>query len=95
MKPSGYIQIEEAKKDGRWERAYSPQKEAVLPADFMTALKNHKKAELALKTLNKSNVYSIILKIETAQNKQQRKKRIESIIELLEKTKRTVKITQD
>ena len=85
MKPSGLSQIDAAKRDGRWEKAYNPQKIAVLPTDFTEELKKHKKATLFFKTLKKSDVYIIIFQIETARNEEQKRKRIQSIIEKLEK----------
>ena len=85
MKPPGLSQIEAAKKDGRWDRAYEPQKTATLPADFVNELKKHEKAASFFKGLGKSDVYTIIFLIETAKNEEQRRTRIQSIIEKLEK----------
>jgi uncharacterized protein YdeI (YjbR/CyaY-like superfamily) len=85
MKPPGLSQIEAAKQDGRWDRAYKPQKTATLPADFVIELEKHEKATSFLKGLGKSDVYIIIFLIETAKSDEQRSTRIQSITEKLEK----------
>ncbi len=83
MKPSGLRQIEEAKADGRWARAYSPPSTAVLPKDFITAVGRNKKAKEFLKTLNRSNRYSIIFRIENAKSPEKRREKIRSIVKML------------
>ena len=58
-------EIQQAKADGRWERAYEPQKTATLPTDFLRKVSKNKKAKTFLKTLNRSNVYTIIFRLST------------------------------
>jgi len=48
MKSAGLKQVEEAKRDGRWDRAYSPPSTAKLPQDFIKALEKNKEAEAFL-----------------------------------------------
>ena len=84
MRPSGMLEVESAMADGRWERAYSPQSSASLPKDFLNAVSRNRKANAFLKTLNKSNVYSIVFRLETATTKEKRKAKISSIIKMLE-----------
>ena len=38
MKPSGIHEVEKAKKDGRWERAYDSPGTMVVPVDFILEL---------------------------------------------------------
>lgn len=80
MKPSGQKEIDEAKEDGRWARAYSPQRTAKVPADFMRELRKNKQALEFFSTLNRVNRYAIIFRI---QNSKRRKERIAAIIEML------------
>jgi uncharacterized protein YdeI (YjbR/CyaY-like superfamily) len=80
MKSPGLIQMEAAKQDGRWDRAYKPQRTAAVPADFVKELEKHEKAVSFLKGLSKSDVYLIIFLIETAKSEEQRRTRIQSII---------------
>jgi len=83
MKPAGLRQIEIAKEDGRWNRAYSPQRAAVIPADFIKELNKNKEAKAFFKTLNKTNTYSIVFRLENTKSPQQRKEKISTIIKML------------
>jgi uncharacterized protein YdeI (YjbR/CyaY-like superfamily) len=85
MKPAGLKQIEGAKRDGRWDRAYSPQSKAKVPADFTRELKKNEKALAFFGTLNKANVYSVVFRLETAKDEEARKARINRIIKMFEK----------
>lgn len=85
MKPSGWKEIELAKADGRFERAYDSPREMVVPKDFMLELTKNKKAHAFFKTLNKTNLYTIGWRLQTATSSQARLKRIIAIIEKLEK----------
>jgi uncharacterized protein YdeI (YjbR/CyaY-like superfamily) len=84
MKPSGIRAVEEAKKDGRWERAYHPPSTAVLPADLMEKMRRNRKVRSFFETLNKTNRYAIIFRIETTKDPEKRKKRIDEVIRRLE-----------
>ncbi len=83
MKPGGMKEIEEAKADGRWERAYEPQKTATLPPDFLEKINKNKKAKAFLKTLNRSNVYAIIFRLHTIRDGKRRMEKTDSIIAML------------
>ncbi len=86
MQLSGLKQIENAKKDGRWNNAYAPQRTAKLPSDFIREVNKNKKAKTFLKTLNRSNTYWMIFRLHhTKEGK--RKEKIASIIAMLEKGK--------
>jgi uncharacterized protein YdeI (YjbR/CyaY-like superfamily) len=85
MKPAGLKQIEEAKRDGRWDRAYSPQSKAVVPADFKRELDKNKGALAFFRTLNKTNVYAVVFRLESAKSADVRKARIRRMIEMLER----------
>jgi len=88
MKPPGLRQIEAAKQDGRWDKAYSPQRTTILSTDFMEELETNEKAKSFFGILTKSEFYIIIFMIETAKNLEQRRNRIHSIIKTLEKQKK-------
>ncbi len=87
MKPEGMKQIEEAKRDGRWDRAYQPQKNALLPEDFVKELNKNLKAKAFFKTINKLNRYAIIFRIENAKSAESRRAKIKYIIDMLEEGK--------
>ncbi len=88
MMPSGLTKVEEAKTDGRWQRAYDSPTNAKIPDDFLKELKKHKAAEEFFKTLNKTNVYHIAYQLQNAKKEETRQKRIAMIIQKLEKKER-------
>lgn len=85
MKPAGIKQIEEAKKDGRWERAYSPPSEAKVPDDFLKELAKNRKANGFFHKLVKTNVYSIIFRVENTKSSELRRAKVREIVEMLER----------
>ena len=85
MKPSGLIEVEKAKKDGRWERAYDSPGKMIVPADFIELLSKNKKAFEFFESLNKTNKYSIGWRLQTAKNPEAREKRIIEIINKMDK----------
>ena len=85
MKPSGLKEIEAAKRDGRWERAYDSPSAMQVPQDFHKKLSKDKKAKEFFSTLNKANVYSIAWRLQTANKPETRAKRMKAIIEMLKR----------
>jgi uncharacterized protein YdeI (YjbR/CyaY-like superfamily) len=85
MKPAGIKEVEAAKADGRWEQAYESSANMTVPADFLNELAKNKKAEAFFKTLNKTNVYSIVWRLQTAKKTETRNKRMKAILEMLKK----------
>ena len=85
MKPSGLKAVEAAKQDGRWDAAYSSQKNIVVPADFQSALEKNKKAKAFFETLTGAKRYSFLFRIETAKKAETREKRIGQFVQMLAK----------
>lgn len=85
MKDAGLREIEAAKQDGRWARAYSSPRNAVMPPDFMKELNKNRDAKAFFKTLNKSNAYAIIFRLQNTKSPERRKEKIHYIIKMLEK----------
>jgi uncharacterized protein YdeI (YjbR/CyaY-like superfamily) len=85
IQPSGMEQVELAKEDGRWEKAYDSPKNMKVPEDFITQLKKFKKAHAFFMTLNKSNLFAIAWRLQTAKKEETRKRRMTAIIEMLKK----------
>jgi uncharacterized protein YdeI (YjbR/CyaY-like superfamily) len=85
MKPAGLKAIQAAKQDGRWDAAYSSQKNISAPDDFQTALDKNKNAKAFFGTLNSVNRYAILFRIETAKKAETRAKRIQQFVEMLER----------
>jgi uncharacterized protein YdeI (YjbR/CyaY-like superfamily) len=85
MKPAGFQQIEAAKLDGRWEKAYDSPATATIPDDFLHELAKDKQARTFFETLNKSNIYAITWRLQTAKKPETRAKRMKAILEMLSK----------
>lgn len=85
MKPAGLKAVEAARQDGRWESAYSSQRNMTVPEDFQAALDKNKKAETFFTTLNSANRYAILFRIQTAKKAETRAKRIQQFIQMLER----------
>jgi uncharacterized protein YdeI (YjbR/CyaY-like superfamily) len=88
MKPAGLRAVEAAKQDGRWDAAYSSQKNMTVPEDFQAALDKNKKAKAFFGTLNSVNRYAILFRIETAKRAETRIRRIQQFVEMLERGER-------
>ncbi|KAI5456741.1 bacteriocin-protection, YdeI or OmpD-associated-domain-containing protein [Mariannaea sp. PMI_226] len=87
MKPSGQAEVDAAKVDGRWERAYSSSSNAEVPPDFQAALDANRHASEFFKTITRSQRYSFIFRLETAKRPDTRQRRIEQFVKLLEAEK--------
>lgn len=85
MAPPGLKEVERAKADGRWDAAYDSPSAAPVPPDFDKELRRNPKASAFFKTLNKTNTYAIIWRIQTAKKPETRERRIRTFIEILEK----------
>ncbi|MBP9813587.1 YdeI/OmpD-associated family protein [Candidatus Woesebacteria bacterium] len=85
MRPTGLVQVVAAKKDGRWEAAYDSPTTSTIPEEFIKELGKHKKAKEFFATLNKSNLYAISWRLQTAKKPETRANRMRVIIEMLAK----------
>lgn len=83
MKPSGLREVEGAKQDGRWEAAYDSQSNISIPADFQRALNQNPAAQAFFATLNSSNRYAFLFRIQTAKKAETRARNIEKFIDML------------
>jgi uncharacterized protein YdeI (YjbR/CyaY-like superfamily) len=83
MKPAGLKQIEGAKADGRWAKAYDSSSTAKMPQDFMRAVSKNKKAKAFFATLTKANTYAIFYRLQSAKKPETRERRMKQILEML------------
>ncbi|MDR0214083.1 MAG: YdeI/OmpD-associated family protein [Comamonas sp.] len=83
MQAPGHAQIEAAKADGRWARAYDSARTATVPEDLLTALEAAPKAKAFFATLNAANRYAILWRIQTAVKAETRARRIAQLVEML------------
>jgi uncharacterized protein YdeI (YjbR/CyaY-like superfamily) len=85
MKDSGLKEIERAKADGRWERAYDSPGSATIPEDFQAALDKSAKAKAFYATLESRNRYAILFRIQTVKKAATRARKITEFIAMLER----------
>lgn len=83
MKPAGLKQIEAAKADGRWAKAYDSPKAMQIPEDFLRELAKNNKAQRFFETLNRANRYAIGWRLQTAKKPETRGKRMKALLQML------------
>lgn len=88
MKPAGMKQVEAAKADGRWDRAYDAASTSTIPEDFLQELSKNKKAYAFFETLNKANLYAISYRLQTAKKPETREKRMKAILDMMKQGKK-------
>jgi uncharacterized protein YdeI (YjbR/CyaY-like superfamily) len=83
MQPAGLAQVEAAKADGRWDRAYEGSRGSTPSPDFLKALDKNPAAKKFYKTLNAANRYALYYRIESAVKQETKDRRIETFVEML------------
>jgi uncharacterized protein YdeI (YjbR/CyaY-like superfamily) len=83
MKPSGLAEVERAKSDGRWARAYDSPRTSALPEDLARALAANPRAAAFFETIGAANRYAILWRVQTAKKAETRARRIEAFVAML------------
>lgn len=78
----GLAEVERAKRDGRWERAYDGARSSSVPEDLATAFARNARACAFFKMLDSPNRYAILYRVQTAKNPETRAKRIARFVEI-------------
>jgi len=76
MEIPGFAEVERAKRDGRWERAYDGSRSSKLPADLVAAFARNARARRFFDTLDAANRYAILYRVQTAKKPETRAERI-------------------
>ena len=82
METPGLAEVERAKRDGRWERAYDGARSSSLPADLVTAFARNARARAFFETLDGANRYAILYRVQTAKKPETRAERIARFVAL-------------
>ncbi|OPA81227.1 bacteriocin-protection protein [Paenibacillus selenitireducens] len=85
MQAAGLEAVEAAKQDGRWEAAYAPQSKATIPEDLQAELNQNPKAKAFFETLNGTNRYAILFRLQSAKKPETRHKRLQQFVSMLER----------
>ena len=82
MKEPGLAEVERARTDGRWERAYDSPRTAEVPSDLAAALERDSRAKAFFDALDRTNRYAILWRVQTAKTPETRARRIEQFVAL-------------
>jgi uncharacterized protein YdeI (YjbR/CyaY-like superfamily) len=76
MEAPGLAEVERARQDGRWRRAYAGARQAEVSADLAAALARNSRARAFFEALDGANRYAILYRVQTAKKPETRADRI-------------------
>jgi uncharacterized protein YdeI (YjbR/CyaY-like superfamily) len=85
MKDAGLAAIDEAKKNGQWDKAYQSQANIKVPEALQKALDKNKKAKAFFARLSSQNRYSILYRLHQVKREETRMKKIGEYVKMLER----------
>ncbi|RYG86940.1 MAG: hypothetical protein EON59_08740 [Alphaproteobacteria bacterium] len=85
MTPHGLREVEAAKADGRWDRAYGSGKAFRIPDDLQAAIDSSPKARAMLPQLTEQNRFALAFRVHNQKTEAGRKKKIAAFVEMLER----------
>jgi uncharacterized protein YdeI (YjbR/CyaY-like superfamily) len=83
MTGHGLAQVEAAKADGRWDRAYKSGKDMKIPDDLQAAIDAEPKAREMLAKLSEQNRFALAFRTHNMKTEAGRKKKIAAFVEML------------
>jgi uncharacterized protein YdeI (YjbR/CyaY-like superfamily) len=85
MQPAGLAEVERAKADGRWDRAYGGSASIEVPDDLRDALAASPRAQAMWDALTRTNRYAVLYRVHQAKRPETRARRIRQYVEMLER----------
>ena len=85
MTGHGLKQVDAAKADGRWARAYRSGKDMKIPDDLQVAIDAEPKAKEMLAKLSEQNRFALAFRTHNMKTEAGRKKKIETFVEMLKR----------
>jgi uncharacterized protein YdeI (YjbR/CyaY-like superfamily) len=85
MHAPGLEQVRRAQADGRFAVAYDSPRNAVPPADFMSALAQSPRAAAFFETLNGANRYAVLYRVQAPKKAETRARKIGELVAMLER----------
>jgi len=85
MTEHGLREVEAARADGRWDRAYGSGKEMAIPPDLQAAIDAEPKAREMLAKLSAQNRFALAFRTHNMKTEAGRKKKIETFVEMLKR----------
>jgi uncharacterized protein YdeI (YjbR/CyaY-like superfamily) len=83
MQPAGMREVEAARADGRWQRAYAGQRDSQVPDDLQQALTANPAAAEFFATISRINRYAILYRIQTVKRPETRARKIQQYVQML------------
>ncbi len=83
MQPAGLAEVERAKADGRWERAYAGSASIEVPDDLRDALAASPAAQAMWNALTRTNRFAVLYRVHQAKRAETRARRIKQYVEML------------
>jgi len=83
MTEHGLKQVEAAKSDGRWERAYKSGKEMRIPDDLQAAIDAEPQAKAMLAKLSAQNRFALAFRVHNMKTEAGRQKKVRAFVEML------------
>jgi uncharacterized protein YdeI (YjbR/CyaY-like superfamily) len=83
MTEHGLKQVEAARSDGRWDRAYGSGKDMKIAEDFQAAIDAEPLAAAMLAKLTEQNRFALAFRVHNMKTEAGRKKKIEAFVEML------------
>jgi uncharacterized protein YdeI (YjbR/CyaY-like superfamily) len=85
MTPHGQSEVDAAKADGRWDRAYGGSKDMKIPDALQAAIDASPKAKAMLATLSAQNRFALAFRVHNLKTEAGKQKRIAAFVEMLER----------
>lgn len=82
MQAPGLAEVDRAKRDGRWERAYDGSRTATVPSDLAAALAQNARARVFFETLDAANRFAILYRVTSAKLPETRARRVATFVAL-------------
>lgn len=85
MTEHGLAQVEAAKADGRWDRAYGSGQGLAIPNELMAAIEAEPKAKAMLAKLTAQNRFALAFRVHNLKTEAGRKRKIAQFVEMLKR----------
>ena len=85
MTEHGLKQVEAAKADGRWDKAYGSGKDMKIPPDLQAAIDDEPAAKAMLGKLTEQNRFALAFRVHTLKTEAGRRRKIDTFVEMLKR----------
>jgi len=83
MTAAGQAEIDAARRDGRWDKAYAPQSQASVPEDLQAELDKNPAAAACFAGLDRLNRYAVLYRLQSVKKPETRLRKLGLFVEML------------